>query len=98
MGRRLDDFRASRVTVLAVGRVTPADAKAMGADFPVLSDPELAVARQYGLVHPKGYYGKDVARPATLLIGPDRTIRWMHVSTNTRTRPDPEAIFEELRK
>ena len=86
------------MTVLAVGRVTPAEAKAMGTEFPVLSDPELSVARQYGLVHEKSYYGRDAARPASLLIGPDRTIRWMHASTNIRVRPDPEGIFEELRK
>lgn len=95
---RRADFEASRVTVLAVGAVTPEEAKAVPAGFPVLADEGLEVARRYGLFHEKGFMGRDVPRPATLLVGPDRTIRWMHLAGEIRTRPSPEAIFAELRK
>jgi peroxiredoxin len=69
----------------------------MGLPFPVLSDPDLAVARKYGLLHEKGMMFEDVARPATLILGPDRVIRWMRVADHIRTRPTPEEIFQQLR-
>lgn len=84
--------------LVAVGKVTPEEAKAMALPFPVLSDLDLAVAKQYGLLHEKGYMFKDVARPTTILLGPDREIRWLRASDNVRLRPGVDEIFEELRK
>jgi peroxiredoxin len=84
--------------VVAVGRVSPDDARAMGLPFPVLSDPDLAVARKYGLVHDRGMMFQDVARPATLILDPDRMIRWMRPADHIRSRPTPEEILEELRR
>ena len=44
-------------------------AESLGADFPILSDPEKAVARAYGVLSEKGY-----AQRWTFYIGPDGRI------------------------
>lgn len=95
---KLEDFKNSRVTVVAVGPMTPAEAKAFELPFPVLSDPDLEATKKYGLVHEKGLMNKDVPRPTTMLIDKDRKIRWMRAETSMRTRPDPEEIFEQLKQ
>ncbi len=95
---KLEDFKNSRVTVVAVGPMTPAEAKALALPFPVLSDPDLEATKKYGLVHEKGLMNKDVPRPTTLLIDKERKVRWMRAETSLRTRPDPEEIFEQLKK
>lgn len=95
---KLEDFRNSRVAVVAVGPMSPEEAKAFDLPFPVLSDSELEATRKYGLVLEKGLLGKDVPRPTTILLDKDRRIRWMRTETSARIRPDPEEIFEQLKK
>jgi peroxiredoxin len=95
---RQADFKYSRVRVVAVGRVTPEEAKGMELPFTVLCDSDLAVARKYGLIHEKGYLFQDIARPTTLILGTDRVVRWMDASEHVRIRPSVEEILEELRK
>ena len=84
--------------MVAVGPVTPEEAKGFSLPFPVLSDLELEATKKYGLLHEKGMMGKDVPRPTTLLLDKDRVVRWMRAESDIRTRPDPEEIFEQLRK
>ena len=95
---KLEDFKSSRVAVVAVGPMTPEEAKAFGLPFPVLSDAGLEATKKYGLVTEKGLMGQDVPRPTTLLIDKERRIRWMRAETSARIRPDPEEIFEQLKK
>jgi peroxiredoxin len=68
----------------------------MGLPFPVLSDPALEVTGRYGLLHPKGLVFKDSPRPATLLVGRDREIRWMRAADNIRRRPSVDEVFDAL--
>jgi peroxiredoxin len=95
---RYEDFRESKVTVVAVGPVTPEEAKAFELPFPVLSDLEFEATKKYGLFHEKGLLGKDVPRPTTLFLDKERVIRWMRTETDVRTRPDPEEVFNLLRQ
>ena len=96
---RYPDFRSSKVEIVAVGPVTPEEAKSFDLPFPVLSDLEFEATRKYGLFHEKGLMGKDVPRPTTLFLDKGtRTIRWMRAETDVRTRPDPEEIFNLLRE
>lgn len=95
---RYEDFKSSKVSVVAVGPVTSEEAKGFELPFPVLSDLEFEATKKYGLFHEKGLLGKDVPRPATLLLDQGRVIRWMRAETDVRTRPDPEEIFELLRQ
>jgi peroxiredoxin len=95
---RYEDFKNSKVSIVAVGPVTPEEAKDFELPFPVLSDLEFEATKKYGLLHEKGLMGNDVPRPTTLFLDKDRVIRWMRAETDPRTRPDPEEIFELLRQ
>lgn len=95
---RYEDFKNSKVSMIAVGPVTAEEAKAFDLPFPVLSDLEFEATKKYGLLHEKGLMGKDVPRPTTLFIDKERVIRWMRTETDVRTRPDPEEIFNLLRQ
>jgi len=84
---------------VAVGPVTPEEAKGFGLPFPVLSDLEFEATRKYGLFHEKGLMGKDVPLPTTIFIDKGtRTIRWMRTERDARIRPDPEEVFNLLRQ
>jgi peroxiredoxin len=87
------------VEVVAISPQTPEKNKAMGLPFPVLSDPDLKVTTDYGLVHPKAIFGKDMPRPATILVNKgDRNIQWLKAADHVRIRPTPEEIIEALRQ
>jgi len=87
------------VEVVAVGPQAPERGKSMGLPFPVLSDPDLKVTTDYGLVHPKGGFSRDVPRPATILVNKgDRNILWLKAADNIRVRPTLEEVFEALRQ
>jgi peroxiredoxin len=69
----------------------------LGLDFPVLSDPDAAAIRAFGVLHSAGGMGGvDIARPATFLIGPDGTVRWRQLTDNWRIRVRPEHVLGAL--
>ena len=69
----------------------------------MLSDESLAVTTLYGLlhknvlVHVRGPM-RDVAVPATVLIGPDGIVKWAQVSPDVKERPEPEKLLEMIRE
>ena len=95
---RARDFEHSKVKLVAVGPVTPEEAKGFELPFPVLSDLEFEATKKYGLLHEKGLMGNDVPRPTTLFLDKERIIRWMRTENDARVRPDPEEIFNLLRQ
>ena len=63
-----------------------------------LSDPDLAVTRRLGLVHPRGGEdGKDVPRPATIVIDREGVVRWTRLADNVQARPDPHEVLRAVR-
>ena len=80
-------FEASNATVAAVvvdGTETNAAlAKRLGVTFPILSDADLSTVRAYGVEH----VGKDIARPATVVVNTDGTVRWVYVGDRAADRP-----------
>ncbi|QJW93133.1 peroxiredoxin family protein [Frigoriglobus tundricola] len=63
-------------------------------DFPVLSDPDRAVAGKYGVFRPAaGEFPKWQAH-GTFVIGRDRTVRW--VNTGTEPFTDNVTLLREL--
>jgi peroxiredoxin len=69
----------------------------LGLGFPVLSDSSRATIAAYGLVHRgAGPGGADIARPATLLVGRDGTVRWRHLTENWRVRISPDAVLDAI--
>jgi peroxiredoxin len=71
-----------------------------GWTYPFLSDPDAAVTRRYGLLHKgAGVDGKDIARPAEILIDPSGTVRWINLTGDFRVRARPEEVlrvFDQL--
>lgn len=102
MQSRLNDIRAAGAEVLVVS-VDPVDtskklATDLKLDYRVLSDPELKVIDLYGMRHPGGKGGQDIARPGTFVLDREGVVRWRDLTDNYRIRPKPERVLEELAK
>lgn len=58
-----------------------------GYTFPILSDPDAAVIRQYHLLHPGGGPDEhDIARPAEFLVDSSKIVRWTNFTEDFRVR------------
>jgi peroxiredoxin len=67
-------------------------------NYRFLADPDLAVTRRLGLVHAGGGpAGKDVPRPATVVIDREGIVRWTQFSSNVQSRPDPGDVLRAVR-
>jgi peroxiredoxin len=65
--------------------------------FRILADTSRDVVRRYGLLHAHGGPdGSDIAVPALLLLRPDGTIAWRHVSREVQDRVDPEDVLAAI--
>ncbi len=68
-------------------------------NFPLLSDSDLTLIRELGMVHEgQGPGGTDIARPGTFLIDRRQRLVWMNTTSLLRHRPDPEEILAEVNK
>ena len=72
-----------------------------GWTYTFLSDENTAVIRQYNLLHKgAGEGGRDIARPAEILIDPSGTVRWVNLTEDLRVRARPEevlGVFDKLK-
>ena len=74
-------------------------ARKAGYTFPILSDPNAAVIRQYDLLHKgAGAGGGDVARPAEFLLDRTGTVRWRELTEDYRVRARADDMIEEAAK
>ena len=65
-----------------------------GYSFPFLSDPNAEVIRRYDILHKgAGEGGRDVARPAELLVDRGGVVRWRNLTEDLRVRARPEAML-----
>lgn len=64
----------------------------MGLNFPLLSDPDVAVATAYGVA----MKSDDMAIPATIIVLPNRSVFWKYVGENPSDRPPDEVMVEQL--
>jgi peroxiredoxin len=97
----LKEFHDRNIEVVAISVDSPAESQKLcqsrGYTFPFLSDPNAALIRQYGVLHPKaGEDGKDIARPAEFLVDASSTIRWANLTDDFRVRARPETVLEEI--
>ena len=63
-----------------------------------LADPDLSVIYEYGLQD--GTLGRELARPATFLLGEDREIVWRYLPDDWKLRNGPDEymrVFEQYR-
>lgn len=74
-------------------------ARKAGYTFPILSDRDAAVIREYDLVHKgAGMDGTDIARPAEFLLDRTGTVRWRNLTEDYRVRARVEEILAQARK
>ena len=92
----LADLDRMSATVLGVSTDTffalKAWADARHLTFPLLSDFNKTVIRQYGVVNPDMIGLKDIAKRATFVIGRDGTIRYSEILGDARNEPDYDAV------
>ena len=65
-----------------------------GLEFPTLMDPELSVARSFGVLNEKN---TDVPHPTALVIDKEGQVAYFRVDENYAKRPKPEELLEALR-
>lgn len=74
----------------------PEDVKAMvertGVKFPMLADPDAAVADAFGLLHADAVPGKNLGRPAILFVRADGTVAGSFQPDNYRRSVTPEEL------
>jgi peroxiredoxin len=67
-------------------------------NYRFLADTDLSVTRRLGLIHAGGGEGgKDVPRPATIVIDRAGVVRWASYATNVQSRPDPGEVLRAVR-
>lgn len=91
------------VRMLAVSVDTPAESARVVArnklPYPILSDADRTVIREYGLVHKGGGPGRsEIAIPAHILVDHDGRILWRHVATKVQDRADPDDVVAAVRR
>ena len=97
---RIEDFADAGWTVLGVSPDGLEDHRKFrekhGLNFPLLSDPDHAVAEAYGAWGKKMLYGREVEGilRSTFLIGPDGRIVGIH--RNVRPAGHAEALLDQL--
>lgn len=87
--------------VLAISVDSPADnarvVKEDGLAFPILSDPNRAAVRAYGLAHPGGHVrGEDIAIPTQVLVGTDGRVLWWRSARRVTDRPLPSEVLAAI--
>ena len=102
LGAALSDAERAGVEVIAVSpdRTEQSQRLADGlkVGYRFVADPDLSVTRQYGLIHHGGGPGgRDVPRPATLVLDRDGVVRWLSLSDNYQVRPDPDSVLRAVR-
>jgi peroxiredoxin Q/BCP len=99
--QHLSEIHNKGVEVVAISVDSPAESRNLresrGYSFPLLSDPQAQVIRQYGVLHPHGGEGgKDIARPAEFLVDASGTIRWENLTDDIRVRARPETVLSAI--
>ncbi len=67
-------------------------------EFSILSDPDLTVIDAFGVRHPGGFQGKDIARPAVFIIDTTGKVVSKDLTENYRVRIRPDRLLEQLRR
>ncbi len=94
---RYQDFLSRDTEIIAMAVQNTANAKKMvdvtGAAFPILADPDHAVADAYSVFN---LLDDNVAAPAVFIINPAGHITWQYIGKNSNDRPAPQKILDNL--
>lgn len=88
------EFRQREVGLLAISMDGQRDALNMavltGAEFPILSDKDGLVAKEYGVYN---LLGDGVATPSVFVLNQDGVILWSYIGNSVSDRPSAEDIL-----
>jgi peroxiredoxin Q/BCP len=91
------DFQERHVEILGVAVHDIASAQRVaqvtGATFPLLADPDHAVADAYGVYN---LLGDGLATPSVFIVDPSGRIVWSYVGQNASDRPGVQVLLEKL--
>ena len=93
------DQRNIKIVALSVDDVPHAREawdKAANHQFPVLSDPGAKAIREYGLLHPDGHGGQDIALRTTIYIDASGNEVWRRVSTSVMDVPKVKEVLDRI--
>lgn len=101
--RRQSDFSQldTRIAAISVDNLehnTDVWQKVAQKQFPILSDPGAVVTRKYGLLHPDGKSGTDIALRTTLLIDAQGIEQWRRISETVPDIPKADDILTRIRQ
>jgi peroxiredoxin len=65
-------------------------------DYTLLSDPDAAVIRRYGLYNQDDPQGRAIPHPTTYVIDRDGVVRWKMTEINYRIRPENADVAAAL--
>ena len=71
-------------------------AEKQGYTFPILADEKLEVIKKLDLVHPAGFDGQDIARPAEFLLDLKGVVRWVNLTEDYKKRATAEQVLKLL--
>lgn len=99
--RRLNDDGTSAIITITPDPIemTAELKKEMQLPFTILSDPDLAVIRSFGIFHEDEPKGRTLpyAKRATYLLDRDGTVLWRHIGRETKDRPKLADLIEALK-
>ena len=101
--QRKADFDAVDARVIAISVDDDAHMRKVWDDaahhqVTILSDPDAKVIREYGLLHPKGHVGEDIALRATLIVDANGSEIYRRVSSSVPDIRTADEILAELKR
>ena len=98
----MSELERRRVRPVAVSVDSPEESAALckkaGYTYTFLSDPKAEVIKRYDLLHKgAGVDGRDIARPAEVLLDSSGVVRWLNLTEDIRVRATPEQVLEATR-
>jgi len=95
--RHYQEFQRRGAEVIALAVQDVANARRMvqvsGATFPILADPDHAVAEAYGVYN---RLGDGIAAPAVFVVDRQGRIVWSYVGRSAGDRPTAEEVLKHL--
>src|SRR5690348_7728378 len=103
LAQQMEQFEKLKVKVVAISVDDQQHAhdvweKVAQQKIRILSDPDAQVIKKYGLFHPSGHGGHDIALRTTLLIGPEGNERWRRVSKSVPDIPTAEETLAKTKQ
>lgn len=79
---------------MMIDRVAETDGRPI--DYTLLSDPDAAVIRRYGLFNVDDPRGRAIPHPTTYVIDRNGIVRWHMTEVNYKVRPENADILRAL--